>query len=161
MAGVSTGAAGDSQARIYELGYLIVGTMPEESVAAKVGVIKDLIESKSGVSISEEFPRLITLGYEMSRPIGNKKSWFSEAYFGWMKFEMDPAMTEEVGAILKRDEDVLRFLLIKTVRENTIAGKRAMGTAMKRPTRKVENAEETPIDEVEMEKKLEELAVTE
>ena len=150
----------ETEARIYELGYIIVGTMPEENVAAKVGAIKDLVESKSGISISEEFPRLMTLGYEMSRPIGNKKSWFSEGYFGWMKFEMDPAMTDELSAILKRDEDVLRFLLIKTVRENTVAGKRAMG-GLKRPTRKVENAEETPIDEVEMEKKLEELSVTE
>jgi ribosomal protein S6 len=151
----------ETQARIYELGYLIVSTMPEENVAAKVGVIKDLIEGKKGISISEEFPRLITLGYEMSRPIGNKKSWFSEGYFGWMKFEIDPSMTEEIGAILKRDEDVLRFLLIKTVRENTVAGKRTMGASMKRPARKLENAEETPIDEAEIEKKLEELAVTE
>ena len=149
------------QARVYELAYLLVGTMPEENVAAKVGVIKDLVESKGAVSISEEFPRLMTLGYEMSRSISNKKTWFSDAYFGWMKFEMDPAMTEEVSVILKRDEDVLRFLMIKTVRENTIAGKRAMGTGMKRPVRKSENAEETPIDEVQMEKKLEELAVSE
>jgi ribosomal protein S6 len=150
-----------SGVRVYELGYLLVGSMPEENVAAKVGAIKDLLESKGAVSISEEFPRLITLGYEMSRPIGNKKTWFSEAYFGWMKFEGDPASNEEVAAILKRDEDVLRYLLISTVRENTIAGKRSMGASMKRPTRKVENAEETPIDEVEMEKKLEELASTE
>ncbi len=152
---------GESGSRVYELGYLLVGTMPEENVAAKVGAIKDLVEGKGAVSISEEFPRLITLGYEMSRPIGNKKSWFNEGYFGWMKFEADPATTEEMSAILKRDEDVLRFLLIKTVRENTIAGKRAMGSGMKRPARKVENAEETPIDEAEIEKKLEELAVTE
>jgi ribosomal protein S6 len=153
--------AGETQARIYELGYLLIGTMPEENVAAKVGAIKDLLEGKGAISISEEFPRLITLGYEMSRPIGNKKSWFNEGYFGWMKFEMDPSATEEIGAILKRDEDVLRYLLIKTVRENTIVGKRAMGTGMKRPARKIENAEETPIDEAEIEKKLEELAVTE
>ncbi len=159
MEEIETG--GDSQSRIYELGYLIVGNMPEENVATKVGAIKELLESKGALSISEEFPRLITLGYEMSRPIGNKKTWFSEAYFGWMKFEADPSTNEEVSAILKRDEDVLRFLLIKTVRENTIASKRAVGTGMKRPARKVENAEETPIDEVEMEKKLEELAVTE
>lgn len=152
---------GETQARIYELGYLLVGSMPEENVAAKVGAIKDVLEGKGAMSISEEFPRLITLGYEMSRPIGNKKSWFGEGYFGWIKFEADPAMTEEMSTILKRDEDILRFLLIKTVRENTIAGKRAMGTGMKRPTRKVENADETPIDEVEIAKKLEELSVTE
>jgi ribosomal protein S6 len=151
----------ETQNRVYELGYLLVGTMLEENVAAKVTAIKDLVESKGAVSISEEFPRLITLGYEMSRPIGNKKSWFNEGYFGWMKFEGNPAMNEEISAILKRDEDVLRFLLILTVRENTIAGKRSMGSGMKRPARKVENAEETPIDEAEIEKKLEELAVTE
>ncbi len=151
----------ETEARIYELGYLLVGSMPEENVAAKVGAIKDLVEGKGSVSVSEEFPRRITLGYEMSRIIGNKKTWFTEGYFGWMKFEMDPAMTEEVSALLKRDEDVLRFLFIKTVRENTVAGKRGVGTGMKRPARKVENAEETPIDEVEIEKKLEELATTE
>ena len=150
----------EKNARVYELGYLFVGTMPEENVAAKVGVLKDLFESKGGVSISEEFPRLITLGYEMSRAIGNKKAWFKEGFFGWMKFEASPESIEEIDAIIKRDEDVLRFMLIKTVRENTVAGKRAMG-GLKRPTRKVESAEETPIDEAEIAKKLDELSVTE
>src|SRR4051812_11398655 len=116
----------ETEARIYELGYLLIGTMPEENVAAKVTAIKDMFEAKGAMSISEEFPRLITLGYEMSRPIGNKKSWFNEGYFGWMKFEMDPAAVEELSAVLRRDEDVLRFLVIKTVRENTVAGKRTM-----------------------------------
>lgn len=151
----------ETQSRVYELGYLLIGNMPEENVAAKVGAIKDVLEGRGAVSVSEEFPRLINLGYEMSRAIGNKKTWFSEGYFGWIKFEADPSMTEEMSVILKRDEDILRFLLIKTVRENTIAGKRSMGAAMKRPARKVENAEETPIDEAEIAKKLEELAVTE
>lgn len=150
----------ETMSRIYELGYLIVGTMPEENVAAKVTAIKDLVEGKGGISISEEFPRLMTLGHEMSLTIENKKTWFSEGYFGWMKFEIEPSMTEELSVTLKRDEEIIRFLLIKTVKENTIAGKRAMG-GLKRPAKKVENPDETPVDEEEIDKKLEELSVTE
>lgn len=151
----------ENNSRIYELGYLLVGTMPEETVAAKVGALKDLFEKAGGMSVSEEFPKLMTLAYEMSRPIGNKKAWFKEGYFGWMKFDIDPAAVEDISATLGRDEDVLRYLLIKTVRENTVIGKRTFSKEGKRPARKVENAAETPIDEAEIEKKLEELAVAE
>lgn len=149
--------------RIYELGYLLVGSMAEADVPAKVGAIKGMIEAKGAQFISEEFPRQMTLAYEMSRSINNKKNWFTEGYFGWVKFEIEPAMAEALLPELKLDNDILRFLLIKTVRENTIAAKRGFTRGdFKRRDKKTETGEPTaPVDEAEIEKKLEELATTE
>lgn len=147
---------------MYEFGYLLVGTMAEADVPAKVGALKSIFEEKGAVFISEEFPKMIPLAYEMSRSINNKKSWFKEGHFGWMKFEVDPAVVDALMPILMRDDDVLRFLLIKTVRENTIAGKRGFVRGdYKRRDKKQDDAPAVPIDEAEIEKKLEELAVAE
>jgi ribosomal protein S6 len=71
-------------------------------------------------------PKMMELAYEMSRTIDNKKTWFTTAYFGWVKFDLEPAALAAVEEVLKRDEEVIRYMVLKTVRENTIAQKRSM-----------------------------------
>lgn len=110
--------------RVYELAFHIVPTMTEENVPAKFGDLKSLVEGAGGVALSEEIPHLIPLMYEMSRVITNKKTWFDNSYFGWIKFECDPEHVGKIDETLKRDEQILRYMVIKTVRENTIASKK-------------------------------------
>jgi len=107
--------------RIYELGYHIVSSIPEEKLPAEVTVIKDVLESNGAVFISEEFPKLRHLTYTMTKVIGARHLKFDTAYFGWMKFEMIPASVLAVKKILDLNESILRFIIIKTVRENTLA----------------------------------------
>ena len=111
-------------ARIYEFGYVLVPTIDLDALAGEVSRLKKVIESKGGVFISEEAPHLIGLAYEMSRIVSNKKTWFDQGYFGWMKFEIDPAHAEEIDATFRLDEKIVRYLVIKTVRENTMSTKR-------------------------------------
>ncbi len=120
--------------RVYELAFHIVPTMPEENVAGKFGDLKSLVETAGGVALSEEMPRLIPLMYEMSHVITNKKTWFDNAYFGWIKFECDPEKVGKIDETLKRDEQILRYMVIKTVRENTIASKKPFNREYRKKT---------------------------
>lgn len=113
-----------STARVYELAYLFVPTLEEEKSTQVFGDLKNLLETKGAQFISEEMPRLIELTYEMSRIIENKKTWFSTAYFGWIKFELEPGMLKEIEEVLARDEQLIRYMIIKTIRENTLVSKK-------------------------------------
>jgi ribosomal protein S6 len=119
--------AGDSEGNVYELGFLLVPSITEAGLAEAFGSVKELILSKGAVAISEEFPKLLTLAYTMEKTLNNKIERFTEGYFGWIKFEMEGSEAQALESTLRLREDVIRHLLIKTVRENTIASKRAFG----------------------------------
>src|SRR4051812_5926481 len=97
--------------RVYELGYVFFGTIAETEIPAKVGALKEKIEAKGGQFISEEFPKLIPLAYEMSKIVDNKKVWCHEGYFGWMKFEIDPKEADMLSTELSGDNSIVRFLV--------------------------------------------------
>lgn len=113
--------------RVYELGFLLVPTIAEEHLSEKFQTLKDLISSHGGQFISEDFPKMIPLQYEMLKVISNKNHRFNDAYFGWIKFDMEPEQVLLLDEEVKRSTDIIRFLLIKTVRENTVIGKKTLG----------------------------------
>lgn len=113
--------------RVYELGFLFVPTIAEEHLSEKFQHLKDMISSHGGQFISEDFPKMIPLQYEMVKVISNKNHRFNDAYFGWVKFDMEPEQVLLLDEEVKRSTDIIRFLLIKTVRENTVVGKKALG----------------------------------
>jgi ribosomal protein S6 len=111
--------------RVYELGYLLIPTLAGENVPAVHGDLKDLITSSfGGVSISDEMPKNINLAYTMLKVTNNVRSKFDTAYFGWIKFTMDSDQILELKKKLDLDPNMIRFLILKTVKENTIATKR-------------------------------------
>ena len=65
------------------------------------------------------------LAYEMIRVVNNVNVRFNEGYFGWIKFELEGEKVKELEKTLKLDEEVVRFMVVKTVRENTVYTKRA------------------------------------
>jgi ribosomal protein S6 len=134
----------DTDGRVYELAYLFVPTLAEETVLGSFGNLKALIEEHKGVFVSEEMPKTMPLAYQMSRTIENKKTWFNDAYFGWIKFEIEPSALEGIEAKLKRDEQILRYMILKTVKENTIASKKPMREYKKRSESKTEGGEPAP-----------------
>ncbi len=151
--------------RIYEIGYLMVPSIEEKDVAMEVGNLKAVIDAKGATTIAEEFPKLITLAYEMTKVINNKNVHFNTGYFGWIKFEASPSMAESLGEELKRYTKLIRFLLIKTVRENTLAGKRPFGTRGSGSVRKYEHKKEseavTPMDKEEIDREIDALVADE
>ncbi|NCU28216.1 MAG: hypothetical protein EOM85_00890 [Candidatus Moranbacteria bacterium] len=115
----STGRIG-----VYEVGYHLVPTIPEENLGEEVTALKDLLANNGAIFISDEFPKLIELAYEMTRSISNKKQRFTTGYFGWVKFECSSDQAKVIKELLDKNEKLIRYLLIKTVRENTISPKK-------------------------------------
>ncbi|MDD4989164.1 MAG: 30S ribosomal protein S6 [Candidatus Pacebacteria bacterium] len=120
MSEIEKDEAGESEARIYEVGYHIVPLVAEENVPKESSDVKSVIEKQKGVMISEELPRLHPLAYTIAKTVGGKKHIFDKAYFGWIKFEIDPSTLPAIKEALEANENVLRFILVKTVRENTL-----------------------------------------
>ena len=113
----------DFEPRVYEVGYHIIPTVAEGDIPSIVDSIRGSIESLSGTIISEDSPKLIDLAYSMDHIAANKKTVFDSAYFGWVKFEGNPENIIKIKDFLEKKEDILRFIIIKTVKEDTLSKK--------------------------------------
>jgi len=113
-----------TEPRVYEVGYLLVPSLKEEEIPTIYGNLKELISSLGGQAISDEMPVLINLAYTMQKVVQNVHQKYENAYFGWIKFFMDPEKALELKKKLDLDTNIIRFLILKTVKENTIASKR-------------------------------------
>ena len=143
----------NKDSKVYEVGFLLVPTLSEEEVPAVYGDMKELVASLGGEVISDEMPKMINLAYTMSKTIQNINNKFDTAYFGWTKFFMDADKIADLKKKLDFDPKVIRFLIIKTVKENTVASKKFAsreGLKRKSPaaTKKEEGAEvaEAPVE---------------
>jgi ribosomal protein S6 len=110
--------------RVYEVGFHVVPTIPEEKVAGEISFIKDALARGNASVISEEFPRLRSLAYTFKRNIGGKYEKHQSSYFGWIKFEGGRAVVTDLTNLLKSHPSVIRFLIVRTVRENTMVSAR-------------------------------------
>jgi len=104
----------DDGTRHYEVGYHLLPTFAEESVAGEVAKIKDLIVAQGGAVSSEEMPKKITLAYRIAHAVGNARSFFDSAYFGWVRFELSSANVSLLERELKNNTAVLRFIVLVT-----------------------------------------------
>lgn len=106
--------------QVYEVGYHIVPAVAIENLPKEVENLKDFLVKEGAAIVSEEFPKMRDLSYLMSRIIGGTKRRFDTAYFGWIKFDAREASMTKIKKFLDENENILRFLLIKTVRESTL-----------------------------------------
>ncbi|MFA6608584.1 MAG: 30S ribosomal protein S6 [Candidatus Paceibacterota bacterium] len=111
--------------RVYEISFIFDNKLDEGAALEKSNAIKQSIATLGGSFISEEAPYMRELAYEMTRVVNNINVRFSEGYFGWIKFEMDAEKVKELEKGLKADNQIVRYLIVKTVRENTVFTKRA------------------------------------
>ncbi|MHB1330916.1 MAG: 30S ribosomal protein S6 [Minisyncoccota bacterium] len=102
---------------VYELGYLVLPSIPEDGLSDVVNAIKGIIKKSGGVEIASENPIKFDLAYTMSKVVGARKYVVDDAYIGWVKFEVEPSSTLEINEAVKGLDEVLRFLLIKAPRE--------------------------------------------
>lgn len=127
--------------RIYEISFIFDNKLDEGAALEKGNAIKQSIATLGGSFISEEAPYMRELAYEMTRVVNNINVRFNVGYFGWIKFEMDGSKVKELEKGLKLDEQVVRYMVVKTVRENTVYTKRA-------PVIKVESLVNNETDDV-------------
>ena len=159
----------ENEARIYELSFIFSPLLSPEDMVQKFGDLKNLLMVSGARFITEEIPRLIPLAYTMVATIGNKKYKFNNGYFGWVKFELNQEGILNLKDSLKTNEDIVRHLLIKTVRENTIAPRKPVNrerlftkTRFQSATKYQSNKSEdkkAPMDKEAVDKKIEELII--
>jgi len=150
----------EANSKVYEFGYLLVPTIAQDDVPINYGNLKELVSSFGGEVISDEMPKMINLAYSISKVTSNVRSKFTTAYFGWIKFTMSSDKVLELKKSLDLDPKIIRFLLLKTVKENTIAAKRFVrGETYKRPIMKKSTENETvvPINKEEIDKEIDAL----
>ena len=115
---------------VYEIGYLIASSVPEEQVSAEATLINGLITKAGAEMIAEEAPHRMRLAYEMrKKSVGGTYSKYNEAYFGWTKFALSPDAIDSLKKSVEVVPSVLRMLVTSTVRENTYLGKSAPAIA--------------------------------
>lgn len=153
--------------RIYEVGFHILSTIAEDALGAEVTAVRDVIEAAGGKLIADEYPRHIDLAYPMLHVAANKRAYHHTAYFGWMKFEADSAAIKKINTALKGNDNILRFIVVKTVRENTFAPKKLLRERRMHDDRadeekddKTRSADAPKMTEEELDKTIEELVIS-
>lgn len=141
-----------TELRVYELGYHLVPTIPEEKIPEVSGAVRGMIEKLPGTIVAEELPVFIDLAYQVIKTINHKNKRFDDAYFGWVKFEATPEGARALEEALKKDENILRSLVVKTLKENTYLSK-------KFPSSNAKNREEVAAGEGAVEEKAPEAEV--
>lgn len=155
--------------KVYEIGFHLSPSLEEGEVEAKVASIKEAITKNGGNSISEETPKMVNLAYtiEVHSDAGNKR--FDKAYFGWVKFEMEPEKVSNMSTFAKADKGIIRFIVVKTDKGNTVLFHKAPVQAKKdvSPDELVDTeaepalpvVAEKPASEEEIDKTIEDLVV--
>lgn len=118
--------------RVYELGYHLVPTIAEEHIPEMSGAVRGMIEQISKEIISEELPVFIDLAYPIVKVVEHKNKYYTESYFGWIKFKGYPAGIAKLEEELKKNDNILRYLVTKTLHENTMIAKKFPESKMKR-----------------------------
>jgi len=144
---------------IYEASFLFVPSLTTEAVASETDAFKAKITSLGGTLLHAGEARSMPLAYPMSRVANHKKTTFTNAFFGWVKFEF---LSKDIGAVrayLKDNEHIIRSLVIKTIKEAPMTIRRIPPRhSIKKP--EVIKEEPQKVDEAQLEKEIEGLLVS-
>lgn len=147
---------------IYEVGFHLVPTIAEDGVGAAVEKVRKLIGDDAEL-ISEGYPQKINLAYVVERATQGKREKYGEAWFGWIKFATTRDKIPALEAALNDSREVLRSLIIETVREDIAPPKaravftsdRLEGETIKKPAAPAELS--APVSEAELDKSIDAL----
>lgn len=153
--------------KIYEIGFHILPFVGDQGVSNEVGEIKSLLDGIKAEIVSEDFPRLRPLAYPLSKVVDGEKKVCKEAYFGWIKFETAGESLEKFKKAIEKMPNILRFLIIKTVAENTLYGSKFVAKEQGKVSSKKETEgevsvapeEKEEINPEELDKSIDELVV--
>lgn len=127
--------------RSYEFAYLLDPAIAPDSLSGVVGEITSIVENNNGTLGTSEAPRSLRLAYPVVLAEGGKRSTYTSAHFGWLRFTATGGDAVAIEKTVNESDKVLRTLMIFA--EDYAAG-RVMPTHRK--TREV--ATEKPSEEV-------------
>jgi ribosomal protein S6 len=127
---------------VYELGFLILPSIPEDKVPEVVEMIKKVITKEGGVELDAEAPFKHNLAYAMSKTVGVSRYVVNEAYLGWIKFEIEVDKVALIKTGVEKIDSVLRFLLIKAPRKTTFTFAKARAEIEEKEAETIDSVEE-------------------
>ena len=116
--------ANKNEEKVYEVSFHLVPSIDKDKVPAVFERVKGVVSEKGEV-LSEEQPVLRDLAYTVRHTVRQRDGSYNrydEAYFGSVKFRALRSATAQIELALHEDEEVLRFLLLETVAEDTRIG---------------------------------------
>lgn len=145
----------EAENRLYELGYLFVSAIPEEKLTAEVVGLKEIITKQGGIVQTSADPSLRDLAYPMSISREHKKTTYTAGYFGWVVFEGSAETALAVDAAAKKNDIVLRYILIKRppLNVNASVKSQAPGVGARKGAKKKTDV----VNEEEIDKSIDEL----
>lgn len=161
---MTNGTVKTEKATVYEVGFHIVPAVSPENLPAEVEAIKAILGKNGATIISEEFPKLRNLAYTITKATGPMRNHYDSAYFGWVKFEGSAESVDAIETAFTADEKILRYLLVKTVRENTLYGNKILPqekeAAAKEESKDKEHKEPAqPVSQEELDKSIDKLVI--
>jgi ribosomal protein S6 len=151
-----TQASAEDSRPVYEVGFHVVPTVEEGNVGGVVEAIRAELAKGNAEIITEQFPQKIALAYTIERAAAGKREKYSSAYFGAIKFAIDREHIPALEAMLRGNKQILRHLLIETVREEATVSRRAVfasnrleGETIKKPTAAPETPKEVSEEELQ------------
>ncbi len=105
------------ESTVYELCFLILPSIPEDELSHVTDALRRVIVTEGGAEIDAEAPFKTNLAYSMSKTIGASRYVVSDAYLGWIKFEIDKTKALAIKTGAEKIKEILRFLLVKAPRE--------------------------------------------
>lgn len=102
-----------AEAASYELAFHVLPTVAEGEVASVAQSLKDAITKAGGEITSEEAPERFDLAYDIVKYLEGRNRKFSSAYFGWVRFTLDPQQLAEVSEVVEATSQLLRHLIIR------------------------------------------------
>ncbi len=149
----------DIKSEVYEFGFLLVPDVGDEGAPASFSALKGMIEDAGGNPISDNLPAKMALAYPMDKEIDHKHQTYREAYFGWIKFELEKGKIAVLKDAFDNEKSLIRFIIIKTVKENTLAPKKLKEKMESTGGRRHSHREESsvPINKEEVDKQIDAL----
>lgn len=98
---------------LYEFAYHVLPTVAEGEVTDVVASIKRFITDAEGEVTDEEMPERVDLEYPIVKYIEGKNRKFTSAYFGWVRFALEPGALEGLIEGLHHETRILRDLMIR------------------------------------------------
>lgn len=110
---------GDSEFRVYELGFHLDPELPAEEVKKAYQAIRSRI-AENGAIVAEGEPQMLQLAYAISRQghaDAPARRDLASAYFCWIAYETDAEHHAAVIAAAAAEKRIIRFIDVLTTKE--------------------------------------------
>jgi ribosomal protein S6 len=105
----------------YELAYHVLPTVAEGEVAGVTDALKTLIKNHHGEVFDQEAAERFELAYEIEKYLEGRYRKFSSAYFGWVRFRLEPSALKELVDEVEAHKSLLRTLVVRLTKPEEAA----------------------------------------